>query len=58
MYEITSGKGRIMLVCLYVCVQFNCVVLCAWFDASAVVPTKLYRQMHVSAHDDDLFKIK
>jgi hypothetical protein len=50
-YEITSGKGRIMLVCLHVRVQFNCVVLCARFDASDVVPTKLCRQMHVSARD-------
>jgi hypothetical protein len=41
-----------MLVCLHICVQFNCVFLYAWFDASDVVPTKSCRQMHVSAHAD------
>lgn len=41
-----------MLVCLHISVQFNVVVLCAWFDASDVVPTKLCRQMRVSACDD------
>jgi hypothetical protein len=41
-----------MLVCVHISVQFNCVVLCAWFDASDVAPTKLYRQMHVSTSED------